>query len=109
MELPQGLLALDLPRKRVSCTRDYIRLTGYMILSINQSHLSTSERNLSLEARRSGIESQLGPMKVESKVACDDDKHKVSLSLHSSLFIRSQRRKWFLVTSFKIDSKKEPF
>lgn len=48
-------------------------------------------------------------MKVESKVARDDDKHKVSLSLHESLFIRSQRRKWFLVTSFEIDSEKEPF
>ncbi|KAF9597392.1 hypothetical protein IFM89_017738 [Coptis chinensis] len=48
-----------------------------MILSINQSHLSTSERNLSLEARRSGIESRLGPVKVEPKVARDDDKHKI--------------------------------
>ena len=82
MELLQGLLALDLPRKRVSCTRDSIRLTGYMILSINQSHLSTSERNLDLEARRSGISSRLGPVKVESKVARDDDKHSVFLFIH---------------------------
>jgi hypothetical protein len=74
MELPQGLLALDLPRKRVSCTRDSIR--------VDRSHLSTSERNLDLEARRSGIESRLGPVKVESKVVRDDDKHSVFLFIH---------------------------
>ena len=77
-----------------------------MILSINQSHLSTSERNLDLEARRSGIESRLGPVKVESKVARDDDKHLVFLFIHLFSFDLKEES---LVTSFEIDSEKEPF